>query len=137
VEGESSECVSVGFVGGGWVSLPFSFSGGIVYLVGGVMLTGKRGDDDCFSSDLGDERLRGIWGNVQSPVLIVPSGADESVPAEVDVPGMVERWKGFCRPGIVSGLSGLIPGANHRVDDATAKEWLADRVGRFVGELGE
>ncbi|KAK4456067.1 hypothetical protein QBC34DRAFT_453813 [Podospora aff. communis PSN243] len=100
-------------------------------------LAGVGGDDDCFSSDLGNEKLKGIWGNVQSPVLIVPSGADEFVPAEVDVPGMVERWRGFCRPRIMSGLSGLIPGANHRVDDATAKEWLADRVSRFLGELGE
>ncbi|KAK0646509.1 hypothetical protein B0T16DRAFT_458422 [Cercophora newfieldiana] len=98
-------------------------------------LAGVGGDDDYFSSDLSDEKLASIWNAVQKPVLILPSGADEFVPAAVDVPGMVEKWKGFCRPGMASDLSGLIPGANHRADDAQAQEWLADRVARFLEGL--
>lgn len=49
--------------------------------------------------------------------------------------GMVERWKKFCPEGIASELSGLIPGANHRVEggeEEGGERWLADRVVRFL-----
>ncbi|KAK0623323.1 hypothetical protein B0T14DRAFT_425853 [Immersiella caudata] len=117
--------------------LPGEWRGSPVTAYRWASLAGVGGDDDYFSSDLDDEDLKEIWGRVHSPVLMLPSGADEFVPESVDALGMVERWKGFCRPSVVSELSGLIPGANHRVDDATAKEWLADRVAQFLGELRE
>lgn len=96
---------------------------------------GCRGDDDYFSSDLPDEKLEEIWGRLEQPVLILPSEKDEWVPAHIDVTGLVARWKRFCRPGIASDLSGLIPGANHRVDNAAGQEWLADRVAQFLAEI--
>ena len=65
----------------------------------------------------------------------MPSEKDEWVPAEIDVMGLVKKWKSFCRPGIASELSGLIPGANHRVDNDAGQEWLADRVVRFLAGL--
>jgi hypothetical protein len=65
----------------------------------------------------------------------VPSEKDECVPAEIDVMRMVRKWKNFCKPGIASELSGLIPGANHRVDNDVGQEWLVDRVARFLAEL--
>lgn len=68
-------------------------------------------------------------------MLIVPSGKDEWVSGEIDVMGQVTKWKSFCKPGIASDLSGLIPGANHRVDNAEGQEWLADRVARFLAGL--
>lgn len=68
-------------------------------------------------------------------MLILPSGEDEWVPPGVDVPRLVSRWKSFCKPGIASELSGLIPGANHRVDNDAGQEWLADRVARFLTEI--
>lgn len=68
-------------------------------------------------------------------MLILPSGEDEWVPPEVDVQGLVSRWKSSCKPGIASELSGLIPGANHRVDNDAGQQWLADRVARFLAEM--
>ncbi|KAH8890920.1 duf1749 domain-containing protein [Thozetella sp. PMI_491] len=93
------------------------------------------GDDDFFSSDLADEKLAISWGRLQKPVLILPSGQDQYVPSSVDVPSMVARWKTFCKPGIASELSGLIPGANHQVEQPEAREWLADRVIQFLAAL--
>ncbi len=98
---------------------------------------GDSGDDDYFSSDLSDERLAAIWGKLEQRVLILPSEKDEWVPEHVDVMGMVARWKSFCQPGIASELSGLIPGANHRVDNEDGQAWLADRIARFLAEIGE
>jgi alpha-beta hydrolase superfamily lysophospholipase len=69
------------------------------------------------------------------PVLIVPSEKEEWVPSSVDVPGMIERWKSFAKPGIVSELGGLIPGANHRVDNDQGQECLSDRVARFLRDI--
>ncbi|KAK4157145.1 hypothetical protein C8A00DRAFT_40507 [Chaetomidium leptoderma] len=98
-------------------------------------LAGVGGDDDYFSSDLPDEKLKAIWGTLKQPVLILPSEKDEWVPAGFDVMGLVERWKSFCKPGIASELSGLIPDANHRVDNDAGQQWLADRVARFLAEI--
>jgi len=94
------------------------------------------GDDDFFSSDLPDSRLSEIWGKISRPVLILPSAQDEYVPNTVDFLRLLERWKAACQPGIASRLSGLILGANHRVDDPAAQEWLVDRVVRFLESLG-
>lgn len=68
-------------------------------------------------------------------MLIVPSGEDQYVPANVDVEKLVARWKSFCRPGVASEFSGLIPTANHTVDQPEARVWLADRVVKFLGSL--
>ncbi|KAK3331962.1 hypothetical protein B0T19DRAFT_414328 [Cercophora scortea] len=98
-------------------------------------LAGVGGDDDYFSSDLPDDKVKAIWGRLRQPVLIVPSAEDEFVPGTIDVAALVKRWESFCLPGMASELSGLIPGANHRVDDARAQEWLAERVVRFLAGL--
>ncbi|KAL1882779.1 hypothetical protein VTK73DRAFT_904 [Phialemonium thermophilum] len=90
------------------------------------------GDDDYFSSDLPDEALAASWGRLQQPVLVVPSGSEEYAPEGVDMARLVQRWATFCRPGVMSSLSGLIPGANHRVDPQESQDWLADRVVRFL-----
>ncbi|KAL2181593.1 uncharacterized protein P884DRAFT_189049 [Thermothelomyces heterothallicus CBS 202.75] len=100
-------------------------------------LVGVGGDDDYFSSDLPDSKLEEIWGKLKQPVLIVPSEKDEWVSPEADVTGLVNKWKSFCKPGIASDLSGLIPGANHRVDNEAGQQWLFDRVARFLAQLGE
>lgn len=55
-------------------------------------------------------------------MLIVPSGEDQYVPANVDVEKLVARWKSFCRPGVASEFSGLIPTANHTVDQPEGRE---------------
>ncbi|KAH6849775.1 hypothetical protein B0I37DRAFT_413225 [Chaetomium sp. MPI-CAGE-AT-0009] len=115
--------------------MPAGWRNGPVTAYRWASLAGVGGDDDYFSSDLPDDKLAAVWGKLEQPVLIVPSEKDEFVPASIDVMGLVERWKSFCKPGIASDLSGLIPGANHRVDNDDGQEWLADRVARFLAEL--
>lgn len=63
---------------------------------------------------------------------MLPSAEDEHVPKTIDFEKLVSRWKAFCAPSVASELSGLIPGANHTVDQAEAQEWVADRVVRFL-----
>ena len=99
------------------------------------LLMRSSGADDYFSSDLSSEKLVDIWGKLEQPVLILPSEKDEWVPGNIDVIWLVNKWKSFCKPGVASELSGLIPGANHAVDDAEAQKWLADRVAAFLAEL--
>jgi hypothetical protein len=84
---------------------------------------------------LPDNRVVEIWGRLEQAVLILPSEEDEWVPPGVDVKGLVNKWKSFCKPGIASDLSGLIPGANHTVRYDEGQQWLTDRVARFLVEV--
>lgn len=68
-------------------------------------------------------------------MLIVPSEEDEWVPKTTDASRLLKCWEGHCRPGVYSELSGLIPGANHRVDNDEGRKWLSERVLRFLGEV--
>lgn len=97
-----------------------------------------RGDDDYFSSDLDDAQVAANWGQFGSPVLVLHSGEDEFVPKTLDVAALVKRWSGYFRaPGAISGLSATIPGASHNVRQPQAREWVADRVSRFLqSEVG-
>ncbi|KAK4231523.1 hypothetical protein QBC38DRAFT_465964 [Podospora fimiseda] len=101
-------------------------------------LSGVGGEDDYFSSDLTDERLTEIWGGIKEGVkiLILPSEKDEWVAVFINAEELIKKWKGFCKPGVeVSELSGLIPGANHRVDNTKEGEWwLIERVIKFLKE---
>ncbi|KAL2024432.1 hypothetical protein VTK56DRAFT_8243 [Thermocarpiscus australiensis] len=127
-EGRGAEVMRQAAMPAGWRSSP-------VTAYRWWSLAGVGGDDDYFSSDLPDEKLAAIWGKLEQPVLILPSEKDEWVPSEIDVIGLVNRWKSFCKPGVASALSGLIPGADHRVEEAAAQEWLADRVATFLTEV--
>ena len=70
-------------------------------------------------------------------MLIVPSEKDEHVPEHINVTGLMQKWASACRPGVVSKLSGLIPSANHRVEQTEGQEWLAERVVMFLKEVME
>lgn len=89
-----------------------------------------RGDDDYFSSDLPDERVKAIWASVKKPILIVPSAQDEFAPVGVDFEKLLAKWKSYCP--VASDLSALIPGAGHTVDPISSQEWLGDRVVSFL-----
>lgn len=101
----------------------------------GVLTIGGRGDDDFFSSDLGGEEVKRIWGGLKRPVLVLLSAEDEWVPKGVDVEGLLRKWMAACGESIASEESGLIPGANHRVDGEEAQKWMAERVVRFLKGL--
>lgn len=79
--------------------------------------------------------MEAVWGRFKQPVLILPSGEDEHVPKEIDVPAQLQKWKSHCAPGIASELSDLIPGATHNVKQAASQEWLAHRVASFLESL--
>lgn len=91
------------------------------------------GDDDYFSSDIPDEKLAEIWGRVKQPIMVVPSAEDQYVPKAVDFEKLLAKWKSFCPS--MSGLSDLIPGANHTVDAQESQDWLGDRVVSFLKSL--
>jgi hypothetical protein len=76
-----------------------------------------------------------VWGSIKAKVLIVASEEDENVPGHVDVTGLVNKWIAACKPGIASDLSGLIIGANHRVEYPEGQQWLAERVVGFLREV--
>ncbi|KAL2201226.1 hypothetical protein P885DRAFT_56640 [Corynascus similis CBS 632.67] len=128
-EGKGGEVMERGVMPQGWRGSP-------VTAYRWASLVGVGGDDDYFSADLPDSKLRKTWGKLEQPILIVPSEKDEWVSPDADVMGLVARWKSFCKPGIASDLSGLIPNANHRVDNEPGQRWLSDRVAHFLAQIG-
>lgn len=98
-------------------------------------LIAKGGDDDFFSSDLDDERLAGTFGGLTRPTLVVPSEDDEMVPPAVDKDGLLRRWIRAAPEGIVSGLSGLVPGADHALSESGPQKWFVERVVDFLRKL--
>lgn len=81
--------------------------------------------------------MAGIWSRFRKPVLVLPSGEDEYVPTSVNFGALLARWQRLAPPGVVSGLSGFIPGASHSVTEAAAQEWTAERVVEFLASLEE
>jgi hypothetical protein len=105
-------------------------------LCGGLLtLFWGRGDEDFFSSDLGDDRLKEIFGRVDKPILFLPCEKDELVPPSVDRPALLDRWIEACPSGLASSLSVFVPGANHVVSDPGAWEYIAEKVVGFLGGL--
>ncbi|KAK4190044.1 hypothetical protein QBC35DRAFT_491156 [Podospora australis] len=107
-------------------------------------LAGVGGDDDFFSSDLPDSTLAKIWGGLgtkRTPTLILPSEKDEWVSDSLDVEAMIETWEDFYSQAVTDGQkgstawfeSGLIPGANHRVENnPEGEKFLCKRVKEFI-----
>lgn len=93
------------------------------------------GDDDYFSSDLDDDRVKKFWGFFNKPVLVLHSGNEEYVPSHISQEALSQRYQ-KANP-LVSSLSGLIPNANHAVEDEDARQWLAERVSQFLATIEE
>lgn len=95
------------------------------------------GADDYFSSDLSVERLTNTFGKLpaSSPLLILYSGADESVPAKVDKEKLIRSWMDVVKSsgGSVDETTGAKPvaGASHNLNDSS-EAVVADLVGRVV-----
>ena len=98
-------------------------------------LQGVGGDDDYFSSDLSDERLKETFGRLTKPTLILESAQDQFIDPSIDKAALVERWSSISTNGAISDLSGLIPGADHQVHQHDAQVWLAECVEKFLGQL--
>ena len=98
------------------------------------------GADDFFSSDLPDTRLRSTFGALpaSSPLLLLFSGADESVPEGVDKRRLVQRWMHTVEQngGAVDGVhGGVVDGASHTLN-GQGGEIVGDLVRRVLGFVG-
>ncbi|KAI4262310.1 MAG: hypothetical protein L6R42_002512 [Xanthoria sp. 1 TBL-2021] len=99
------------------------------------------GEDDLFSSDLGDGRFRstfGMAGKRGVALLILFSGNDGFVPKAVDKQALVARMeKAFVDAGgQLGGGSGVLLNASHTVKDVgEARDELLKRVKNFVDSI--
>ena len=107
-------------------------------------------EDDLFSSDLTDERLKQTFGMVgargllKKSLLVVPGGADEYVPDWVDKEKLLKRWETVTKEHTAGNVriwdenSGLVPGAHHSPSgesQAEPRKDLASRIVRFLKNL--
>ena len=96
------------------------------------------GEDDYFSSDFGEDRLRRTFGRIGAtgtPIQMLYSEKDQYVPETVDKIRLLERWGRAIKEGggIVDEASGIIKGANHTLDFSEGA--IADIVRRVLGFL--
>ena len=96
-------------------------------------MTCTSGDDDYFSADLDDDKVRRYWGRFKVPVLALHSEKDEFVPDDIDQAALNKRYKEVSP--MVSPLSGLIPNTGHTVLGDEAREWLGNKVCEFLETL--
>lgn len=97
------------------------------------------GEDDYFSSDFDDNRLRGTFGKIGgtgTPVSILFGGNDEHVPDSVDKEHLVSRWTKIIEEegGVVDKDSGVVPEATHTLNEVGKP--LDERLRRITGFLG-
>ncbi|EHK21091.1 uncharacterized protein TRIVIDRAFT_51661 [Trichoderma virens Gv29-8] len=98
-------------------------------------LLAKGGDEDYFSSDLDNAMIKKIWSRFDKPVLVLHSEKDENVPGNVDQRKLNKLYQEAGAQ--VSSLSDLIPNTGHTVRRDSAREWLGERVVKFLETLAE
>ena len=96
------------------------------------------GEDDYFSSDFGEDRLRRTFGRIGTtgtPIQMLYSEKDQYVPETVDKIRLLERWARAIKEGggTVDQDSGIIKGADHTLD--ASEGTVADMVRRVIGFL--
>lgn len=96
------------------------------------------GEDDYFSSDFDDRRLRGTFGKIGgtgTPLSILFGGSDEHVPDSVDKAKLVSRWIKTIEDGggLVDEDSGVISEATHTLNEVGKP--LEERLSRITGFL--
>ncbi|SMR55361.1 unnamed protein product [Zymoseptoria tritici ST99CH_3D1] len=99
-----------------------------------------NGADDYFSSDLPTARLNTTFGNLPptSPLLVLLSGSDESMPSSVDKQKLFETWSSVVKEAgssVDEVNGGVIPGASHNCN-SSAEDVVQDLVRRVVGYIG-
>ncbi|KAL2837122.1 hypothetical protein BJY01DRAFT_221311 [Aspergillus pseudoustus] len=104
------------------------------------------GEDDLFSSDLTDDRLRQTFGAIhgrgvlRSKLLVLYSGRDETVPPSVDKVHLLRRWQRATDADQAHWheQSGVIPGASHTISgagQAKPRQILVRKVMRFLCDM--
>lgn len=103
----------------------------------------KPAEDDLFSSDLKDQRLKETFGAVadrgllRSTLLVLYSGSDDFAPAWIDKEGLMRRWEEATNEGGKNrwnANSGVIPGASHNIKDQGQDDLVA-RVTRYLDDV--
>lgn len=106
----------------------------------------KPEEDDLFSSDLSDERLKETFGQVgargllKQQLCVLYSGRDQSVPPWVDKEALLKRWqKALDVDGtrFWSPRSMVIPNASHALSDSDQAEPRRILVERVIGYLDD
>ncbi|CAD6570717.1 MAG: hypothetical protein ASARMPREDX12_003831 [Alectoria sarmentosa] len=96
-----------------------------------------EGEDDYFSSDFDDERLKNIFGELGKTgkrISFLYSGSDQYVPSTIDKSKLVEKWHEHVRRGgAIDEESGVVRGATHTLKEGGQP--LESLVGRIVGFL--
>lgn len=104
-------------------------------------------EDDLFSSDLTDERLRSTFGAVKDrgvlkqSLMFLPGGSDEFVPTWVDKEKLLKRWEDIVKassPHVWNENSGIVKGATHSPsgpDKVEPRKEIVSRVKNFIGDL--
>lgn len=101
-------------------------------------------EDDLFSSDLSDEQLSKTFGMVKTQgllkgkLVVLFSGADQSVPDWVNKESLLRRWKYAADRGGKDQIwddeySAVIPGASHALSNDDQAEPRKDLVRRVLG----
>ena len=97
----------------------------------------KKGEDDYFSSDLPDERLRDTFGKITVPLLVLMGEKDQYIPPQVDSKAMVARWIKILKESDtpVDSQSGeLLGGATHNLN-GNPDEVVNELIRRVVAFL--
>ena len=103
-------------------------------------------EDDMFSSDLSDAQLSRTFGKIQErgllrgKMMLMQSGADQSVPEWVDKEKLLSRFKNAAEHGGEFQLwddehSGVIPRASHALSNDDQAEPRQDLCRRVLGFL--
>lgn len=106
-------------------------------------------EDDLFSSDLSDEQLIKTFGMIHErgllayKLLVLPSGADQSVPEWVDKQAILARWREATDRGGQVQLwdgenSGPVPNASHALsndDQEEPRKFLVEKVLQYLSGL--
>ncbi|KAF2452036.1 DUF1749-domain-containing protein [Karstenula rhodostoma CBS 690.94] len=99
-------------------------------------LLAKGGDDDYFSTDLGDDVLQGTFGRIPAATtaMFLWGSKDPYIPKGVYQEGTLKRWARIVREGggkVDEVNGGVIEEATHNLND-DAEEVVQDLVGRVV-----
>lgn len=103
-------------------------------------------EDDLFSSDIGEEQLAKTFGMIKQQgllrdrLLVLYSGADQSVPDWVDKEKLLSKWRDAADHNGRFQVwdrehSGIIPGASHALSNDDQAEPRKDLVRRVMGYL--
>lgn len=94
-------------------------------------LIAVRGDDDFFSPDLDQADFDSTFGKFDIPLLVLYSGADEYVAAEVNKEELMEKWR-ISAGSNWSPYSKIVKGALHNIGPGSAPEAKEDAINSVV-----